>query len=259
MNTLTHILPTLLCTLTLAAHAAQPPLTGRQIMEKTRHINQPNDETIELEMHLITQGGRTRTRRLRIEYLKGTDGLDRMLIRFSYPRRMKGTGLLTIERKARSDDQWLYLPSLRRTRRIAADAKTERFVQSDFTYEDLQPEDLDANTYTLLRTETLDDRPCHIIRATPKSPSSYARRQIAVDAQRWLPLRTLYYDPAGKLLKTQTTADIHKHGDHYWRPDRIEMIDHIRRHTTRFVISARTIDRTIDPGHFTQRHLRSSR
>jgi outer membrane lipoprotein-sorting protein len=241
------------------ADAGEPKLTGRQVMDKARRVNQPSDETVEVDMQLVPEGGRVSRRKLRLEYLKGADGLDRMLIRFSYPRRMKGTGLLTLERRSGNDDQWLYLPSLRRTRRIHADARAERFVQSDFTYEDLQPEDLDDNAYKLLRTEQVDGRRCHVVEALPRSPSGYARREIAVDAERWLPVRTLYFDAAGRRLKTQTAAGIARHGERYWRPSRIEMIDHVRRHTTVFDVKSRAIDQRIDPAHFTQRFLQSRR
>ena len=241
------------------AWGGDAPLTGRQIMEKARRVNQPDDETVQAEMQLIPKAGRVTTRKLAIEYLKGADALDRMLIRFSYPRRMKGTGLLTHERKSGNDDQWLYLPSLRRVRRIAADACAERFVQSDFTYEDLQPEDLDDNTYKLLRTEAVAGRTCHIVEAVPKSRSGYARREIAVDAERWLPIRTLYHDADGRLLKTHTASAVARHGKGYWRPARLEMVDHVRRHTTIFAIASRAIDQNLPPDHFTQRHLESGR
>jgi outer membrane lipoprotein-sorting protein len=240
-----------------AAQAGEAALTGLQVMERARSVNQPHDEVMQVEMQLVSRGGRAVRRRLRIEYLKGDDGLDRTLIRFAYPRRMKGTGLLTLQRKAGHDDQWLYLPSLRRVRRIAADARTERFVQSDFTYEDLQPEDLDDNAYKLLGPAEVGDRPCHSVEARPKSASGYARRVIAVDAERWLPLRTDYFDADDERVKTQTVSGVRKQGDRFWRPDRIEMIDHRRRHTTVFVISERAINQKIDPGHFTERFLRT--
>jgi outer membrane lipoprotein-sorting protein len=258
MDTRPRLLLALLALAAPPALAGEAPLTGRQIMEKSRAVNDPQDELTELEMQLIAASG-TRTRKLRIEYLKTDDGLDRSLIRFSYPRRMKGTGLLTHEQKARSDDQWLYLPSLHKTRRIAADAKTERFVQSDFTYEDLQPEDLDDNTYRLLRSETVDGRPCHVVEATPKSGSGYARREIAVDAERWLPLRILYLDAQGQVAKTQHVTGVRQVAGRFWRPDRVEMADHEREHTTVFLIHSRAINQGIDADHFTQRFLATGR
>ena len=247
----------LLC-LVPAAWAGEAALTGRQVMEKARRVNEPKDETVEAEMRLIAKGGRVTRRRVRIEYLRGADGLDRMLIRFSYPRRMKGTGLLTLERARGNDDQWLYLVNARRVRRILTDARTERFVQSDFTYEDLQPEDLDDNTYKLLRTDDADGRRCHIVEAIPKNPGGHARREIAVDAERWLPLSTRYYDAHGKLLKTQTAGRIARHGP-YWRPSLATVRDHRTGHASELDVSARTIDAGVDPDHFTQRFLQSGR
>lgn len=249
----------ILSVLMAAARGGESALTGRQVMEKARRANEPKDEIVQVEMRLIDKGGRVMTRRLRIEYLKAPDGLDRSLIRFHYPRRMKGTGLLTLERKRGNDDQWLYLVNFRRVRRIAADAKTERFVQSDFTYEDLQPEDLDDNTYKLLRSEEVDGRPCHIVEALPKSPGGgYARREIAVDAERWLPLRTLYHDADGRVIKTQTVANVERHG-RYWRPALVTMTDRRIGHTTEFKVTERTIDGGIDAEHFTPRFLSSGR
>jgi len=234
-------------------------LTGREVMEKARRVNQPDDEALEAEMVLVQEGGRKVRRVFRLEYLKGSDGLDRMLIRFRYPRRMKDTGLLTIERKGRADDQWLYLPSLGRVRRIATDAKTERFVQSDFTYEDLQPEDLDDNEYELLRMEEVDGRKCYVVKATPKGSSGYAWREVAVDCERWLPLRTRYYAADGTCVKTQRASKIGQHAGRFWRPDTIEMADHQRRHTTVLSVRQRAINSRIPASHFTPRYLREGK
>ena len=80
----------MLSVLMAAARGGESALTGRQVMEKARRANEPKDEIVQVEMRLIDKGGRVMTRRLRIEYLKAPDGLDRSLIRFHYPRRMKG-------------------------------------------------------------------------------------------------------------------------------------------------------------------------
>ncbi len=239
----------------LCSVVAGGQLTGRQVMEKARQVNQPDDETVVAEMTLAQEGGRKVRRVFRLEYLRGDDGLDRMLIRFFYPRRMKGTGLLTIERKGRPDDQWLYLPSLRRIRRIATNARTERFVQSDFTYEDLQPEDLDDNDYELLGTAEVDGRKCYLVKARPKSQSAYAWREIAVDCERWLPLQTKYFASDGKCVKTQKASGVRQHAGRYWRADRIEMKDHQRRHSTVLSIKERAINTGVPASHFTTRFL----
>src|SRR5574341_1158535 len=125
-------------------------LTGRQIMEKQKQLHESKDEDFKQDMQLIDRNGNVSKREVANYYLKTPEKLTKTMIIFLAPADVRGTGLLTWEQKAREDDQWLYLPASGKERRIAASGKKNKFMGTDFAYEDLRPENLDTHTYNLL-------------------------------------------------------------------------------------------------------------
>ena len=104
-----------------------------------------------MQMRLFDRQGRARERTLTVNGLRGQDGAgDRVLVRFSYPNDIAGTGFLVWERPGGDDDRFLYLPALSRVRRISGAERQESFVGSDFTYEDIGGRALDDYAYTLV-------------------------------------------------------------------------------------------------------------
>jgi outer membrane lipoprotein-sorting protein len=149
---------------------------------------------------------------------------DRLMVRFNAPAEVKGTGLLTIEKGA-EDEQWLYLPDLKKSKRIAGASKAQSFMGTDFSNYDMRTEDLTGHDYRKTGEETLDGRPCYLVEATPKTEevkesTGYARRTMWVDKERWVVPRCEYFDTSGKPLKT-LTADGWKQIEGLWRPAKV--------------------------------------
>jgi hypothetical protein len=112
------------------------------------------DSRLTLQMRLFDRQGRARERTLGVNGLRGQGGAgDRVLVRFTYPNDIAGTGFLVWERPGGDDDRFLYLPALARVRRITGAERQESFVGSDFTYEDIGGRALDDYTYTLVQED----------------------------------------------------------------------------------------------------------
>ena len=132
---------------TLVAPAAQR-LTADQVARRVRDRDTGRDSRAALHMTLYDRRGRARDRALSLLTLKGKDNAgDRLLIRFTYPNDIRGTGFLVWEHPQGEDERFLYLPSLGRVRRIAGSEAQDSFLGSDFSYEDIGGREFDAYTY----------------------------------------------------------------------------------------------------------------
>jgi hypothetical protein len=192
--------------------------------------------------------------------LFGRDGLDKVLIRFLAPRDVEDTGLLTWEAPGGDDDQWLYLPASRRVKRIAASGKKTRFMGTDFSYEDLRPENLEANRYTAHGVEPIDGQDCHVVEAVPANEreaadSGYSRRRIWVRKDNHAVVKREYYDKRGRLEKVETMRKLVRVKDSVWRTDEFEMHDVQNGTRTVATVESRAVDRGLTADFFTEGEL----
>ena len=183
--------------------------------------------TAELLMILRNRHGDESTRHLRSRTLEVDEDGDKTLIIFDRPRDVKGTALLTFSHKQGSDDQWLYLPALKRVKRIASNNKSGPFMGSEFAYEDIASQEVEKYTYTYLQDETVNGQECFVIERYPVDKKSGYTRQIAwIDKGEYRAQKIDFYDRKDELLKTLTFEGYQKYVDQYWRPDAMEMINH---------------------------------
>ncbi len=186
------------------------------------------DSSANLRMVLRNKQGQTSERELRIRTLEVEGEGTRSLCIFDTPPDVKGTILLTHTHKQSDDDQWLFLPALRRIRRIAAQNKSGSFMGSEFSYEDIATQELEKYTYHWLRDESYDGNDCYVIERTPvdKANSGYSRQVAWLDKAHYRSWKVEYYDRKNDLLKTLTFKGYRKYLDHLWRAERMEMINH---------------------------------
>ncbi len=254
----------------LAAVGANPPgaaaqsgtFTGRQVMERYDAQQRTKDSEVTIDMRVVSPRGEVRERVVTLWTRTGTDGTRRVLIRFLQPPDLEGTGFLHVENVDRDDDAWLYLPALRRARRIAGSDRRDAFVGTDFSYEDLDPEDLDAHRYTRVRTEDHGGRPAWVVEALPASPqatqeSGYARRLLWIDQERHTLLRADLFDRDGALRKRLSADDIRRvEGSDRWRPHRLVMEDLTAGRRTELLMRQYRLDQGLGDDLFTERYLR---
>ena len=195
-------------------------------IEADRRDHGFKDYAADMTMTLRSSNGSESHRRLSIKVLEGRDDGDKSLIVFSRPRDISGGALLTFAHKKGNDDQWIYLPALKRVKRISSTNRSGAFVGSEFAYEDLIRPEVERYTYLWLRDEAVDGQPAHAVERTPAYQNSGYRRQIVwYDQAEFRVLRIEFFDRNNALLKRFTASDYQKYLGKYWRPALMIMIN----------------------------------
>lgn len=185
------------------------------------------DQSADLEMILRNKQGETSKRTLQLNSLEMQGDGDKSLTVFDNPRDIKGTAFLSHTHALTPDDQWLYLPALKRIKRIASANKSGPFVGSEFAYEDLTSQEVEKYKYKWLRDESLDGRDTFVNERYPQYENSGYTRQITwIDKQIYQPVKVEFYDRKNSLLKTLIFSDYSQYLDKYWRPAKMDMINH---------------------------------
>jgi len=186
------------------------------------------DLTADLTMILRNSRGQESRRRMRIQTLEVPDDGDRSLCVFIEPADIKDTALLTHTHRKTEDDQWLYLPALKRIKRISAANKSSSFVGSEFSYEDIAGQQLEKYTYRFLGQEVLDGNDCYVIERVPldKRNSGYSRQKAWIDRSEYRIWKVEYFDRRGALLKTLCMRGYRLYNQRFWRPQIMEMVNH---------------------------------
>lgn len=191
------------------------------------------DLSAELTMVLHNRAGDESRRRLRINTLEQADEGDKSLIVFNEPADVKGAAFLSHTHITGADDQWLYLPALKRVKRIASSNKSGPFMGSEFAYEDLASQEVEKYRYRYVREETLDGVPCFVQERVPVDENSgYTTQMVWLDTAEYRPIKIEFYDRKEALLKTLTFHDYRRYRERFWRADRMEMVNHQTGKTT---------------------------
>jgi hypothetical protein len=208
-----------------AAYAQSPEQRGLEIaLETERRDSGFGDYVVDGHMILQSAGDARGERRFTMYTLETPNDGDKRLVSFHEPRDLNGMISLTYSHGLQPDDQWIYLPALRRTKRLAARDKTGSFAGSEFAFEDIGTWEVKKYTYTYLRDEVLDDNDTFVIENTPAYPySGYAKIIEWVDQKIYHPRRLLYHDLAGRPLKELRFYDYRQYADRYWRPEKAVM------------------------------------
>lgn len=185
------------------------------------------DFTADTLMILKNKQGDESTRVVRILNLEVKEDGDKSLSIFDEPADVKGTTMLTISHKQDDDDQWLYLPALKRVKRIASDNKSGSYMGSEFAYEDIGSQEVEKYTYKYLRDEVYEGQPCFVMERYPINKySGYKRQVVWMDKAEYRPLKIDFYDRKDSLLKTLTFKGYKQYLKKHWRPDEMFMINH---------------------------------
>ena len=190
--------------ITLCGTPAQAKLTADDVAAKVFHRNVGEDMQLQGTMELISKNGHIRTREF-ISLRKDGNKSRKVLIRFLSPADIKDTGFLVLENTANNKtQQHLYLPALQRTRRIVSSQMSRSFVNSDYSYEDMQRHPLSEWNYQLDKETTLNGQKCYLLISNAKTGTNtqYSKIISWVDKNTYIPLKSEMYDKNHKLLKT---------------------------------------------------------
>ncbi|MET0411761.1 MAG: outer membrane lipoprotein-sorting protein [Polyangiaceae bacterium] len=213
-----------LSALSLTAAADSPEQRGLAVAVLCDKANEGfKSEKGELSMQLINAHGDVTNRKLTLEVLEGEGEGDKSRSTFTWPADVKGTRLLTWAHKQGDDDQWLYLPAIKRVKRIASSNKSGSFMGSEFSYEDFGSQEVEKFTYKLLEEPKHEGRDAWLLERYPVDKTSgYTRQVVWMDKEYKQPVRIDYYDRKRELLKTAVFGEFKKYGKQY-RSNKIEM------------------------------------
>ena len=244
----------------IAAPSISHAFTAVEIMKKYTDLFNVTDETEQVTMTLVNMQGKKKVRSLTIMTKDFGNDLSKMLIRFTAPENINGAALLISENERRSDDQWLYLPALKKVKKIAAGDRSQSFMGSEFAYEDLYPEVASDYNYTLVRSEACGGYECYVIEAVPASPrkiaeTGYSKRIVWVREDIFFKIKTEFYDKKGTLLKTETDEDLTQIAAGKYRMNKIIMLNNSTGDSTNLESKSREIDKGIPASKFTTTYL----
>ena len=213
MHTRRFLFAMLALLLSGTAQAEKAP-SAREIMDKVTTTRKLDGSEAVIKMTVLGEGGQAREREISMA-TKLYDGgkTEKRIYRFLSPADVQGTGILVYDYEAKPDDVWIYLPALRKTRRVVSTQRAQSFMGSEFSYGDLNIPSLDDFTYTLVKEEASGGEPCYVIDLVPKSKEiaeaeGYSKKTYWVSKAKMAVVRGLYYDKDGKLLKELIAQDI---------------------------------------------------
>lgn len=250
MDTSRKIITTLFLVVLVTWTFAQ---TGREIAQKVKNRPDGNTRQSELTMQLINKRGKIRERKL-ISHSIDVGKDEKSMMFFTYPGDVKGTGFLTwdYDKIGKDDDKWLYLPAMKKTRRISgSSAKKDYFMGSDFTYDDMGDRNVDEDIHKLLGEETINGSKCWKLESVSKDKRDIFSKKIAwISQENYIALKVDYYDRMGKLHRQLALSNINK-VDGFWIAQKLEMTNVQTKHKTILEIKKPRFNIKIDEAKFT--------
>jgi len=185
------------------------------------------DSSSSMTMQLINKKGDIVERKLAFKRLEVPEDGDKSIAVFESPRDVKGVAILSYAHKVKSDDQWLYLPALKRVKRIASKNKSGPFLGSEFSFEDFSFQEVEKYDYTFIGEETCSNLMCLVIERHPLDPySGYTKQLVWIDKENYLVQKIHHYDRKSFHLKTQTFEEYKLYEGFFWQPHKIKMMNH---------------------------------
>lgn len=239
----------------LASLGANTPLTGPQIIENTYNRPTSDDQTAVLTMTLTNKSGQTRVRKIQ-QFSKDIGDREKSIMFFLSPADVKNTTFMNWSYDSdKSDDQWIYLPALKKVKRISSDSKSDYFMGSDFTYDDLGDRKINADVHTLLREETVNDKDCYVIESKSKDEDYiYSKTLTWIDKETFIGVKKEFYDEDEDLLKILKIKKVEKLDDLYI-VTHSEMKNVQKIHSTTMTLSNIKINTGLSEGKFTERMM----
>ena len=237
--------------------------SGMEIARKTDERDDGANVSRKLTMELIDKRGKSRIRETRA-FRKYFGEERRTAIFYETPSNVKGTAFLVYDYPNAdvNDDQWLYLPALRKTRRISASNRGDYFLGTDFTYEDIKLESklsVEDYNFQTIGKEVIDGHEVYVVEGTPVDAKTakelgYSKTKAWVDTKNWMIRKGEFWDVAGNHLKTTYIKDI-RLVQNIWTGHTVEIENHKTRHKTKFTFSEVDYTTVIDDDFFTQQTL----
>ncbi len=245
------------CVTFMLTGIAHGEMSGFEIMKKVDDRDDGDTRKSTAEMILVSKTGKKRIREL-VGISKDFPEGTKTISTFLKPADVAGTSFLqyTYDEIGKDDDQWLYLPSLKKVRRITSSSKGDYFMGTEFTYDDMGDRKPEEDSHKLLGNENINARECYKVLSVPKEEDYMYGKKIAwIDKATFVPLKVEFYDEDEELLKVMTTSDPEM-VDNIWVTKDINMRNVQKRRATLIKTSDIQFNLPVEDSAFTQRMLK---
>lgn len=241
----------------------QPIEDARAIILKYQEASSIDDLQSTIKYKNISKKGRIQERSLEQYILQknATTHTYNFLLKFVSPADISGTSSLTIQHEDKADDQWLYLPALRKAKRISASKKGDRFMGTEMTYEDLSnylSEPMEDYSYESVGEEKVLEKDCYKIIATPlaDTKTEYNKRILWIDKTTHLQVQSHFYNKKDKLEKIFTAKDIRKiKGTDFFKAHFIQVENLLTKNRTEVYYENFVINKGVDENIFSKSYI----
>jgi len=241
----------------LAAGTAWGGVDARELLKESEARHRTATHEYAGQLTVVSASGKVRHKSWK-SYRQGYAGDAKNLVRFTDPPEVRGVGFLSIARAGANADQWLYLPSMKRERRIATQDRDASFVGTDMNYEDMEEFDQEKYDVDLEGEQVLDGQPCWVIEARPDEragKSVYEKKVLYLRKDLlYLVREDLYRKGDDEPSKVFTLTDLAQ-VDGHWVARRLEMVDRKKGSKTTVVLEEMAFDRPQPPDRFTLQNL----
>lgn len=226
---------------------------------KARDLGWGTNEA-KVSMVLKNAQGQTATRALKVKSLEVEGDGDKALTIFESPRDVKGTAFLSFSHALEADEQWIYLPALKRVKRISSKSKSGPFVGSEFAFEDMTSYEVEKFSYAFLGEEEVNKELCFVLKQVPEYEfSGYSYQKVWIDKSHYRVQKIEFYDQKGALLKILQLSDYELYKDKFWRPMKSFMRNVQTRKSTYLLTEEMTFDTDLTDNDFDKNSLKRVR
>ena len=248
---------------TFSTVSAQKNLTAKQIANKSFEVTKLAGAEATATMTIVDSKGRKRVRKTaQVTKLYQNGDTEKKLVRFLSPADVKGTGLLTFDYKVKDDDMWLYMPALRKTRRIISSEKAKSFMGSEFSYSDMTPPTLNDFTYKKLGEEEINGTLCWKIEMIPVDDdivdeNGFSKKISFIGKKDFVIRKAIYYDPDEEFHKELTVTEVKELDpkNHKFRPLHMVMVNKQNGRKSILQIDKIQFNPNVKDEYFTTRYL----
>ena len=246
-----------------ASAVARETLSARDVQQKSIEATRVDGTESVSTLTIIDEKGRERVRRMATVTKLYDDGaLEKKLIKFIEPSEVKGTGFLTFDHDDKDDDKWIYLPALRKTRRIVSSENAKSFMGSEFSYADMSMPTVDDFHYRFLPDETAGDALCWVVEIIPKDDevannNGFSKKISSIGKKDYVLRKAVYYDLSGereKLMEVKSIIEVDAQ-KHRYKLEHTQITNERNGRKSTSVIEQITFSPDIPDDFFTTRYL----
>ena len=238
-------------------------LTAKQVQEKAIEATRVKGSESLSTLTIISKNGQERVRKMSmVSKLYDNGDTEKKLVKFTAPADVKGTGFLSFDYKEEADDKWIYMPALRKTRRIISSENAKSFMGSEFSYADMSLPTVEDFNYKFLNAETINGEPCYTIEITPKndeiaSENGFSKKISHISKNDFVLRKAWYYDLSGekeKVLTVSSVIEVDK-TNHKYKIKEMKMVNLLNGRQSTSVIDEIQYTPNVSDDYFTTRYL----